>query len=145
MINLSLTIESMLAAAFMQQKCKIREMSDTIRLNWHRKICTEKSEKIEKILTFLKILMQFFYNVRSLVDARYHSLFGGSVVHISTNNILGSNAPSTWQRGSVRIQFGRNGRRTEGGEDESDAFFGIQRSAFSRQHSEGAQTTLNLE
>ncbi len=29
------------------------------------KICTEKSEKIEKILTFLKILMQFFYSVQN--------------------------------------------------------------------------------
>ena len=55
----------MLAAAKMQQKCKIIEMSDTIRRNEHTKICTKKSEKIEKILTFLKILMQFFYTLHN--------------------------------------------------------------------------------
>ena len=64
----------MLAAAKMQQKCKLREMSDTIRRNEHTKICTEKSEKIEKILTFLKILMQFFYNVRNSIGKAYRDL-----------------------------------------------------------------------
>jgi len=33
MINLSLTVGSMLAVAIMQQKCKMIEMSDTIRRN----------------------------------------------------------------------------------------------------------------
>ena len=65
MINLSLTIGSMLAVASMQQKCKIKEMSDTIRRNEHTKNLHGKVGKLDKLsvdfANFAKFVMRFFY------------------------------------------------------------------------------------
>ena len=56
----------MLAVAKMQQKCKIIEMSDTIRRNEHTKICTEILETVETLSTKnLNCLMQFFYTLHT--------------------------------------------------------------------------------
>ena len=72
MINLSLTVGSMLAVAIMQQKCKMIETPDVIRNNRDRKICTEILETVETVETLspknlknLNCLMQFFYTLHT--------------------------------------------------------------------------------
>ena len=60
----------MLAVAFMQQKCIIIEMSDTIRRNEHTKICTGDNGDIGDIASFANIVMRFFYNNHVLIERR---------------------------------------------------------------------------